>query len=111
VLTDEEVPLSLLPKDEREATRLYKLAADQGSALAQANLRLRMPYYTQGKEFSSINAVEEALQQGLLRSDDDIYVCGAVGTVGGLLWMNAAIELLYEKGQGALPKDVLAVAS
>jgi TPR repeat protein len=28
-----------LPKDDREAARLYKLAADQGNTIAQTNLK------------------------------------------------------------------------
>jgi TPR repeat protein len=35
-----------LPKDDREAARLYKLAADQGNAAAQAYLGI---FYEQGR--------------------------------------------------------------
>ena len=45
VLTDEEVPLSLLPQDEREAAR-YRLAAEQGDAWAQYQLGL---FYEDGR--------------------------------------------------------------
>ena len=78
-----------LPKDEREAARLYKLAADQGNARAQANLGL---FYSEGRGGLPKDDREAARLFKLAADQGD---AGGRGDLG----------FFYSEGRGGLPKD------
>ncbi len=78
-----------LPKDDREAARLYKLAADQGDAGGRANLGV---FYRGGRG-------------GLPKDDGEaarlFKLAADQGDAGG----RANLGFFYESGRGGLPKD------
>jgi hypothetical protein len=78
-----------LPKDDREAARLYKLAADQGNAAAQASLG---DFYVYGRGGLPEDE-REAARLFKLSADQ--------GNVNG----QAYLGLFYADGHGGLPKD------
>jgi TPR repeat protein len=78
-----------LPKDDREAARVYKLAADQGNAIAQTNLAL---FYEVGRG-------------GLPKDDREAARLYKLAADQGNAIGQRNLALFYEVGRGGLPKD------
>ena len=78
-----------LPKDDREAARLYKLAADQGNAAAQNNLGV---FYEQGRG-------------GLPKDDREAARLYKLAADQGNAIAQVNLGVFYEQGRGGLPKD------
>jgi TPR repeat protein len=113
-------------KDEREAARLYRLAADQGNAEAQAMLGL---FYEQGRGGLSKDAREAARLYRLAADQGNAWGQGYLATfyrdgLGGVTkdereaarlyrlaadqgnaWGQSMLGLFYEQGRGGLSKD------
>src|ERR1700722_14116171 len=78
-----------LPKDEEEAARLYKLAADQGNVGGQANLGL---FYAHGRG-------------GLAKDDLEAARLYKFAADQGHAAAQCNLGSFYEQGRGGLPKD------
>ena len=78
-----------LPKDDREAARLYKLAADQGNAAAQNNLGV---FYENGRG-------------GLPKDDREAARLYKLAADQGNAAAQNNLGIFYEQGRGGLPKD------
>ena len=78
-----------LPKDDREAVRLYKLAADQGHANGQVNLGL---FYATGRG-------------GLAKDDREAARLYKLAADQGNANGQVNLGLFYETGRGGLAKD------
>ena len=76
--------------EDREAARLYMLAADQGSAIGQAGLGV---FYEDGRG-------------GLPQDDAQAVVWYHKAADGGNAYAMAYLGYMYEKGRGGLPKDM-----
>jgi TPR repeat protein len=83
-----------LTRDDREAARLYKLAADQGYASAQASLGV---FYEQGRG-------------GLPKNDREAARLYRLAADQGHATAQANLGLLYWQGRGGLPRDEIAAA-
>jgi TPR repeat protein len=115
-----------LPRDDREAARLYKLAADQGDAIGQANLGV---FYEQGRGGLSKDDREAARLYKLAADQGNataqVNLAGLYVNAGGGLTQDdreavrltnlaadqgsaiaqAYLGFFYEQGRGGLPKD------
>jgi len=78
-----------LPKDDREAVRLYKLAADQGNAIGQTTLGV---FYESGRG-------------GLPKDDREAARLYKLAADQGNAAAQAYLGILYEQGRGGLPQD------
>jgi TPR repeat protein len=76
-------------EDEREAARLFKLAAQQGDATGQNNLGF---FYYEGRG-------------GLPTNDREAARLFKLAADQGHAWAQANLGLFYESGLGGLPKD------
>jgi TPR repeat protein len=84
-----EMGLGGLTKDDREAVRLYKLAAEQGDPAGQAGLG---SFYAQGRGGLSKDDREAARLSKLAADQGNARGQNAIGT-------------LYSRGRGGLPRD------
>jgi TPR repeat protein len=75
--------------DDREAARLYKLAADQGDALAQVNLAV---FYEIGSG-------------GLQKDDREAARLYRLAADQGNALAQVSLAVFYETGRGSLPKN------
>jgi TPR repeat protein len=76
-------------KDDREAARLFRLAADQGNARAQSNLG---GFYRDGRG-------------GLPKDDREAARLYKLAADQGYAVAQASLGFFYENGRGGLPKD------
>jgi TPR repeat protein len=76
-------------KDDREAARLFKLAADQGNATGQTNLGV---FYETGRG-------------GLPKDDREAARLYKLAANQGNAAGQAYLGIFYEQGRGGLPKD------
>jgi TPR repeat protein len=115
-----------LPKDEKEAARLYKLAAAQGNASAQINLgvmyedgsgglprddeeavRLYRLAAEQGHARGQTNLaiMYERGRGGLARDDEEAVRLYRLAVDQGDTLGQTNLGVMYEQGRGGLPKD------
>jgi TPR repeat protein len=78
-----------LPKDDREAARLFKIAADQGLAAAQTNLA---SFYQNGRG-------------GLPKDDVEAVRLHKLAADQGYAPSQNALGIFYQNGRGGLPHD------